>query len=134
MKIIGIGNAIVDVICKVEDEFLKKNNLAKSNMKLIDETEFKKLLGNLKIEETVSGGSVANSIVGLSQLDNKVGFIGKVSDDELGQKYEQGLRKENVQYFYNKKKRNFTHRDMSYTYYSRFRKNNVYFSWHCWEN
>ena len=104
MKIIGIGNAIVDVICKVEDEFLKKNNLAKSNMKLIDETEFKKLLGNLKIEETVSGGSVANSIVGLSQLDNKVGFIGKVSDDELGQKYEQGLRKENVQCFYNKKK------------------------------
>ena len=104
MKIIGIGNAIVDVICKVEDEFLKKNNLVKSNMKLIDESEFKKLLGHLKIEETVSGGSVANSIVGLSQLNNKVGFIGKVSDDELGQKYEQGLRKENVQYFYNKKK------------------------------
>jgi len=104
MKITGIGNAIVDVICKVEDEFLKKNNLVKSNMKLIDESEFKKLLVNLKIEETVSGGSVANSIVGLSQLNNKVGFIGKVSDDELGQKYEQGLRKENVQYFYNKKK------------------------------
>ena len=104
MKIIGIGNAIVDVICKVEDEFLKKNNLVKSNMKLIDESEFKKLLVNLKIEETVSGGSVANSIVGLSQLNNKVGFIGKVIDDELGQKYEQGLRKENVQYFYNKKK------------------------------
>jgi sugar/nucleoside kinase (ribokinase family) len=104
MKITGIGNAIVDVICKVEDEFLKKNSLIKSNMKLIDESEFKKLLGNLKIEETVSGGSVANSIVGLSQLDNKVGFIGKVSDDDLGQKYEQGLRKENVKYFYNKKK------------------------------
>ena len=104
MKITGIGNAIVDVICKVEDEFLKKNNLVKSNMKLIDESEFKKLLVNLKIEETVSGGSVANSIVGLSQLNNKVGFIGKVSDDELGQKYEQGLRKENVQYFYNKKR------------------------------
>ena len=104
MKITGIGNAIIDVICKVEDEFLKKNNLVKSNMKLIDESEFKKLLVNLKIEETVSGGSVANSIVGLSQLNNKVGFIGKVSDDELGQKYEQGLRKENVQYFYNKKK------------------------------
>jgi len=104
MKITGIGNAIVDVICKVEDEFLKKNNLVKSNMKLIDESEFKKLLGHLKIEETVSGGSVANSIVGLSQLNNKVGFIGKVSDDELGQKYEQGLRKENVQYFYNKKR------------------------------
>ena len=104
MKITGIGNAIVDVICKVDDEFLKKNNLAKSNMKLIDEAEFKKLLGNLKIEETVSGGSVANSIVGLSQLGNKVGFIGKVSDDELGQKYEQGLNKEKVEYFYHKKK------------------------------
>ena len=106
MKITRIGNAIVDVICKVNDEFLAKNNLTKSNMKLIDETEFKKLLGNLKIEETVSGGSVANSIVGLSQLGNKVGFIGKVSDDDLGQKYEQGLKKERVEYFYNKKKEN----------------------------
>ena len=106
MNILGIGNAIVDVICKVDDEFLAKNNLAKSNMKLIDETEFKKLLGNLKIEETISGGSVANSIVGLSQLGNKVAFIGKVSDDELGQKYEQGLKKENVEYFYTKKKEN----------------------------
>ena len=104
MNILGIGNAIVDVICKVDDEFLDKNNLAKSNMKLIDEVEFKKLLGNLKIEETVSGGSVANSIVGLSQLGNKVGFIGKVNDDELGQKYEQGLQKEKVRYFYNKQK------------------------------
>ena len=104
MKITGIGNAIVDVICKVDDEFLAKNNLAKSNMKLIDEPEFKKLLGNLKIEETVSGGSIANSIVGLSQLGNKVGFIGKISNDDLGQKYEQGLKNEKVEYFYNKKK------------------------------
>ena len=104
MKVIGIGNAIVDVICKVDDEFLAKNYLTKSNMKLIDEIEFKKLLNNLKIEETISGGSVANSIVGLSQLGNKAGFIGKVSDDSLGQKYEQGLKKENVEYFYSKKK------------------------------
>ena len=104
MKIIGIGNAIVDVICKVDDRFLAKNNLVKSNMKLIDEIEFKTLLGGLKIEETVSGGSVANSIVGLSQLGNKVGFIGKVNDDNLGQKYEEGLKKENVNYFYSKKK------------------------------
>tara|TARA_B110000967_G_C18747598_1_gene491066 strand:- start:75 stop:1001 length:927 start_codon:yes stop_codon:yes gene_type:complete len=104
MKVIGIGNAIVDVICKVDDEFLAKNYLTKSNMKLIDEIEFKKLLNNLKIEETVSGGSVANSIVGLSQLGNKAGFIGKVSDDSLGQKYEQGLKKEKVEYFYSKKK------------------------------
>ena len=104
MKIIGIGNAIVDVICKVDDSFLKENNLTKSTMKLVDEVEFKKLLSPLKIEETVSGGSVANSIVGLSQLGNKVGFIGKVSDDELGNKYEEGLKKENVEYFYSKKK------------------------------
>ena len=104
MKITGIGNAIVDVICKIDDEFIAKNNLTKSNMKLIDKSEFEKLLNNLKIEETVSGGSVANSIVGLSQLGTKVGFIGKVSDDNLGQKYEQGLKKENVEYFYNKKK------------------------------
>ncbi len=105
MKILGIGNAIVDVICKVDDDFIKKNSLTKSTMKLIfDENEFKKLLTNLKIEKTVSGGSVANSIVGLSQLKNEVGFIGKVSDDELGSKYEDGLKKENVKYFYSKKK------------------------------
>ena len=104
MKILGIGNAIVDVICKVEDKFISQNNLIKSTMKLVDEAEFKKLLSTLKIEETVSGGSVANSIVSLSQLGNKVGFIGKVSDDDLGNKYEEGLKKENVQFFYSKKK------------------------------
>ncbi len=105
MKILGIGNAIVDVICKVDDDFISKNNLTKSTMKLIfEESEFQSLLKNLKIEKTVSGGSVANSIVGLSQLGNKVGFIGKVCDDELGGKYEEGLKKENVEYFYNKKK------------------------------
>ena len=106
MKLLGIGNAIVDVICKVEDKYLSNNKLVKSTMKLVDETEFKKLLSSLKIEETVSGGSVANSIVGLSQLGNKVGFIGKVSDDDLGQKYENGLKKENVAYLYSKKKEN----------------------------
>ncbi len=105
MKILGIGNAIVDVICKVDDNFIIKNNLTKSTMKLFfDENEFKNLLTNLKIEKTVSGGSVANSIVGLSQLGDKVGFIGKVSDDEFGSKYEEGLKKENVKYFYSKKK------------------------------
>ena len=105
MKILGIGNAIVDVICKVEDDFITKNNLTKSTMKLIfDDKEFKDLLSNLKIEKTVSGGSVANSIVGLSQLGNDVGFIGKVNDDDLGTKYEDGLKQENVKYFYSKKK------------------------------
>ena len=104
MKILGIGNAIVDVICKVEDKYLSDNGLTKSTMKLVNEIEFKKLLSTLKIENTVSGGSVANSIVGLSQLGNKVGFIGKVNDDDLGQKYESGLKKENVNFFYYKKK------------------------------
>ena len=104
MKILGIGNAIVDVICKVDDKFIIQNNLTKSTMKLVDEPEFKKLLSTLEIEETVSGGSVANSIVGLSQLGNNVGFIGKVSDDDLGNKYEEGLKKENVEFFYSKKK------------------------------
>ena len=106
MKILGIGNAIVDVICKVEDSYLSNNGLTKSTMRLVDEAEFKKLLSTLKIEDTVSGGSVANSIVGLSQLGNDVGFIGKVSDDDLGQKYDDGLKKENVGYYYNKKKEN----------------------------
>jgi sugar/nucleoside kinase (ribokinase family) len=105
MKILGIGNAIVDVICKVEDNFITQNNLTKSTMKLFfDENEFKKLLTKLEIEKTMSGGSVANSIVGLSQLGNKVGFIGKVSDDNFGDQYEKGLKKENVEYFYSKKK------------------------------
>ena len=107
MKILGIGNAIVDVICKVDEEFITKNNLVKSSMKLIfDKEEFQKLLSNLKIEKTVSGGSVANSIVGLSQLGNNVGFIGKICDDKFGNKYEEGLKKENVHYFYSKKKEN----------------------------
>ena len=103
MKILGIGNAIVDVICKIEDSFLLKNNLTKSTMKLVDEIEFKKVLSNLKIEQTIAGGSVANSIVGLSQLGNNVAFIGKINKDNLGEKYEQSLTKENVKYFYNKK-------------------------------
>ena len=105
MKILGIGNAIVDVICKVDEDFISQNNLTKGTMKLIfDEKEFQSMILKLKIEKTISGGSVANSIVGLSQLNNKVGFLGKVSDDELGSKYEEGLKSENVNYFYSKKK------------------------------
>ena len=105
MKILGIGNAIVDVICKVDENFINRNKLTKGTMKLIfDDKEFQSMLSNLKIERTISGGSVANSIVGLSQLGNKVGFIGKVSDDDLGNKYEDGLKSEKVEYFYTKKK------------------------------
>ena len=127
MKILGIGNAIVDVICKVNEDFIPKNGLTKSTMKLIfDEGEFQNLLKNLKIEKTVSGGSVANSIVGLSQLGNEVGFIGKVSDDELGSKYEEGLKQENVKYFYNKKKRGVTYRNLFNFSNTRLGKDNVY--------
>ena len=103
MKILGIGNAIVDVICKVEDSFLLENDLTKSTMKLVDEIEFKKVLSNLKIEQTIAGGSVANSMVGLSQLGNNVAFVGKVNKDNLGEKYEQSLTRENVKYYYDKK-------------------------------
>ena len=106
MKVLGIGNAIVDVLCKVDDQFIKDHALAKGTMKLVDEQEFKRLLSNLKIESTVSGGSVANSIVGMSQLGDNVSFIGKVNDDDLGHKYIDGLKKENVDYFYNVKKEN----------------------------
>ena len=104
MKILGIGNAIVDVLCRVNEDFLTKNNLTKSTMKLIEEEEFNNLLLNLKIEQTISGGSVANSIVGLAQSKNNVGFVGKINDDKFGQKYEEGLKKENVNYLYSKKK------------------------------
>ena len=103
MKVLGIGNAIVDVLCKVSDDFITQNSLKKSTMKLIEEKEFKNLLSSLSIEETISGGSVANSIVGLSQLGSDVGFIGKINNDHLGQKYEDGLKKENVNFLYSKK-------------------------------
>jgi len=103
VKVLGIGNAIVDVICKVEESFITKNSLTKGTMKLVDEAEFKKLLSNLKIEETIAGGSVANSIVGLSQLGNPVSFIGKVNNDELGNKYEKSLTDQKVKYCYQKK-------------------------------
>ena len=106
MKILGIGNAIVDVICKIDETFLTKNNLTKSTMKLVDEKEFKQILSNLKIERTIAGGSVANSIVGLSQLKNEVSFIGKINDDKLGNEYEKSLTDEKVRYCYNKKKEN----------------------------
>ncbi len=106
MKILGIGNAIVDVICKVDENFLIKNNLTKSTMKLVDEKEFKQLLFSLKIEKTIAGGSVANSIVGLAQLGDRVSFIGKVSQDKLGNEYEKSLTDENVKYCYNKKVEN----------------------------
>ena len=134
MKILGIGNAIVDVICKVEENFLSLNNLTKGTMKLVDEKEFKELLSNVKIESTVAGGSVANSTVGLSQLKNEVSFIGKISDDNLGNKYEKSLTNEKVKYCYNKKKRKYSYWDLFNFDYSRLRKNDVYFLRHSRKN
>ena len=130
MKILGIGNAIVDVICKIDESFLKQNSLTKSTMKLVNENEFKKLISNLNIEETISGGSVANSIVGLAQLGNNVGFIGKINDDELGAKYEEGLKKENVNFLL-KEKRNNTYWYLFDFNYTRLGKNYGDFSRHC---
>jgi len=104
MKIIGIGNAIIDVLCRVDDEFLKKNQLTKGSMKLINQTELLNLLNITKVEKKIAGGSVANSIVGLSDLGNDVSFIGKISDDELGKSYEKDLINKKVEFCYEKKK------------------------------
>ena len=129
MKILGIGNAIVDVICKVEENFLKENSLTKSTMKLVNEDEFTKILSPLKIEDTVAGGSVANSVVGLSQLGNKVGFIGKISDDELGSKYEEGLRKRMLSFFIKKRSTQLELVDFNYTGLG---ENDGNLSWNSW--
>ena len=132
MKVLGIGNAIVDVLCKVSDDFLNKNSLTKSTMKLVDEDEFKKLLSSLKIEETISGGSVANSVVGLSQLGNKVGFIGKINNDDLGKKYEEGLKKKML-ITYTKSRTN-SHWILFNFNHSRFRENYVHIFRNCRKN
>ena len=133
MKILGIGNAIVDVICKIDDKFLLDNGLTKSTMKLVDEDEFKKLIGNLKIEKTISGGSVANSIVGLSQLGNEVGFIGKVNNDVLGKKYLDGLEKEHVKFHYDIKSEKLS-TGTCLILITRLRENNVHFFGYCRKN
>ena len=104
MKVIGIGNAIIDVLCKVEENFLIENNLIKGSMKLIDENNLNNLLTKIKIEKVISGGSAANTIFGLAKLGNKVGFIGKVNNDEFGKKYEKGLIDENIDFIFSKKK------------------------------
>jgi len=104
MKIIGIGNAIIDVLGRVDDTFIKKNQLSKGSMKLISQTELEKLLSTIKIEKKIAGGSVANSMVGLSHLGNEVGFIGKINDDDLGENYEKDLNNQKVTFCYKKKR------------------------------
>ena len=100
-KALGIGNAIVDAVCKVNENFLKSHNLQKGTMKLINEDELKKLQNEVKPSEFIAGGSVANSIVGLSSFGNQVYFIGKLNNDLFGKKYFENLRKENVGFNFN---------------------------------
>jgi fructokinase len=99
-KILGIGNAIVDVLAKVNDEFLIKNNLVKGSMKLIDKSEFEKLEKNIKIEKVVAGGSVANTMAGISYLKGSPSFIGKVNSDKFGNLYKKSLKNINVDFHY----------------------------------
>ena len=103
-KILGIGNAIVDVFAQVEENFLKENNLIKGSMKLINEEEFVKLKQKIKIEKTLAGGSVANSMAGISYLNGDASFIGKINSDEFGELYKKSLEDINVKFLYSPKK------------------------------
>jgi len=102
-KILGIGNAIVDVIAKTDDEFLKKNNLIKGSMKLINKSEFENLEKKIKIEKVVAGGSVANTMSGIAYLKGSPSFIGKVNSDKFGNLYKKSLEDINVKFPYIKK-------------------------------
>jgi fructokinase len=106
-KILGIGNAIVDVFVKVDDDFLLKNKLVKGSMKLIEKNEFESLKSNIKIEKIEAGGSVANTMAGIAYLKGNPSFIGKVSSDELGKTYRKSLEKINILFPYIEKKENF---------------------------
>jgi len=106
-KILGIGNAIVDVFVKVEDDFLLKNKLVKGSMKLIEKNEFESLKSDIKIEKIEAGGSVANTMAGIAYLKGNPSFIGKVSSDEFGKTYRKSLEKINILFPYIEKKENF---------------------------
>jgi fructokinase len=103
-KILGIGNAIVDVFAQVEEGFLRENNLIKGSMKLINEEEFFDLKQKIKIEKILAGGSVANSMAGISYLDGEASFIGKINSDEFGELYKKSLENIDVAFLYNPKK------------------------------
>ena len=106
-KILGIGNAIVDVFVKVGDDFLLKNKLVKGSMKLIEKNEFESLKSNIKIEKIEAGGSVANTMAGIAYLKGNPSFIGKVSSDEFGKTYRKSLEKINILFSYIEKKESF---------------------------
>ena len=105
-KILGIGNAIVDVFVKVDDDFLLKNNLTKGSMKLIERQEFDNLKNTIKIEKIEAGGSVANTMAGIAYLGGKPSFIGKINSDEFGKIYKKSLEKINVNFLYSEKDEN----------------------------
>jgi sugar/nucleoside kinase (ribokinase family) len=105
-KILGIGNAIVDVLAKVDDEFLKKNKLIKGSMKLINKSEFEDLKKNIKIEKVVAGGSVANTMAGIAYLQGNPSFIGKINSDNFGDLYKKSLKDINVNFSYIEKNEN----------------------------
>jgi fructokinase len=105
-KILGIGNAIVDVFVKVDDVFLLKNNLIKASMKLIEKQEFESLKNSIKIEKIEAGGSVANTMAGVAYLKGDASFIGKIKSDEFGKIYKKSLEKINVRFLYSEKEEN----------------------------
>ena len=105
-KILGIGNAIVDVFVKVDDSFLQKNKLIKGSMKLIEKSEFENLKNTIKIEKIEAGGSVANTMAGIAYLKGDPSFIGKINSDEFGKIYKKSLEKISVNFLYTEKKEN----------------------------
>ena len=105
-KILGIGNAIVDVLVKVDDDFLLKNELTKGSMKLIEKQEFESLKSTIKIEKIEAGGSVANTMAGIAYLGGHPSFIGKINSDEFGKIYKKSLEKINVNFLYSEKDEN----------------------------
>jgi sugar/nucleoside kinase (ribokinase family) len=105
-KILGIGNAIVDVFVKVDDDFLLKNNLTKGSMKLIEKNEFESLKSTIKIEKIEAGGSIANTMAGIAYLQGKASFIGKINSDEFGKVYKESLEKIKVNFPYSEKNEN----------------------------
>ena len=96
--IVGIGNAIVDLIAEVDDSYLEKNSINKGSMSLVDYDVANRIGNEVDIVKTISGGSVANSIVCIAQQNLKTVFIGKVNQDELGEKFAKGLAEENVEF------------------------------------
>ena len=103
-SILGIGNAIVDVFANVNENFLKKNNLIKGSMRLVTFDELNRIKSQVKITKVQAGGSVANSMAGISYLNGKCSFIGKINKDNFGKIYKKSLKKIKVNFLHNAKR------------------------------